>query len=119
MSLTELKKLAFWLHVNKITLNVAKTEIIIFKTNNKNYDADLESRLCRKRIHTSPYVKYLGVFIDEISTKLIKSNAMTPRLRHFVNKDILLSVYFAIFQSHLASLSLVWGQATLQYHSLQ
>ena len=68
-----------------------------------------------------PYVKYLGVFIDEnlnwkkhineISTKLIKGNAMLSKLRHFVNKDILLSVYYGIFHSHLAYLCLVWGQA--------
>ena len=68
-----------------------------------------------------PYVKYLGVFIDEnlnwkkhineISTQLIKSNAVLSILRHFVNKYILLSVYYGIFYSHLAYLCLVWGQA--------
>ena len=61
----DLRELSFWLNANKIALNVAKTEIILFKTSNKNYDADLKIKLCRKRIHASPYVKYLGVFIDE------------------------------------------------------
>ena len=119
----DLRKLPFWLYANKIALNVAKTEIILFKTSNKNYDADLKTKLCRKRIHASPYVKYLDVFIDEnlnwkihikeISTKLIKDNAMLSKLRHFVNKYILLSVYYGIFHSHLAYLSLVWGQAKI------
>ena len=36
---------------------------------------------------------------------------MLSKLRHFVNKGILLSVYYAIFNSHLTYLSLVWGQA--------
>ena len=82
----DLRELSFWLTANKIALNVAKTEIILFKTRNKNYDADLKIKLYRKRIHASPYVKYLGVFIEEnlnwkihinkISTKLIKGNAM-------------------------------------------
>ena len=117
----DLRELSFWLNANKIALNVAKTEIILFKTSNKNYDADLKIKLCRKRIHASPYVKYLGVFIDENlnwkiyinerSTKLIKVNAMLPKLRHFVNKDILLSVYYGIFHLHLAYMCLVWGQA--------
>ena len=61
----DLRELSFWLNANKIALNVAKTEIILFKTSNKNYVADLKIKLCRKRIHASPYVKYLGVFIDE------------------------------------------------------
>ena len=59
-------------------------------------------KLCRKRIHAFLYVKYLGVLIDEnlnwlthknqISTKLIRA-----KLQHFVNKDIPLSLYYAIF----------------------
>ena len=36
---------------------------------------------------------------------------MLSNLQHFVNKDILLSVYYGIFHSHLAYLCLVWGQA--------
>ena len=44
----------FWLNANKIALNVAKTEIILFKTSNKNYDADL--KIVKKRIHASPFV---------------------------------------------------------------
>ena len=107
--------------VNEIALNVANTEIILFEASNKNYDADLKIKLCRKRIHASPYVKYLGVFIDanlnwkkhinEISTKLIKGNAMLSELRHFVNKYILLSVFYGISHSHLGYLCLVSGQA--------
>ena len=33
------------------------------------------------------------------------------KLRHFVNKDIFFSVYYAVFHSHLAYLCLVWDQA--------
>ena len=116
----DLREFSFWLNANKIALNVAKTEIIL-KTHNKNYDRDLKIKLCRKRIYVSQYIKYLSVFIDEnlnwkkhvnqISTKLIKGNAMLSKLRHFVNKDILLSVYYGIFHSHVAYLCLVWGQA--------
>ena len=36
---------------------------------------------------------------------------MLSKLRHFVNKDILLSVYYGIFHSHLAYRCLVWDQA--------
>ena len=36
---------------------------------------------------------------------------MLSKLRHFVNKDILLSVYCATFNSNLTYLCLVWGQA--------
>ena len=36
---------------------------------------------------------------------------MLSKLRHFVNKDILLSVYYTIFHSHLSYLCLVCSQA--------
>ena len=88
----DLREFSFWLNANKIAL-VAKTEIILFKTSYKNYDADLKIKLCRKRIGVSLYVKYLGIFTDEnlnwkihtkISTKLIKGNAVLSKLMHFV-----------------------------------
>ena len=36
---------------------------------------------------------------------------LSSKLKHFVNKDILLSVYYGIFHSHLVYLCLDWGQA--------
>ena len=113
----DLVELSFWLNADKIGLNVSKIKIILFKTSNKNYDTGLKIKPNRKRTHASLHVIYLGVFIDEnlnwntdinnISTTVIKDNAMLSKLWHFVNKDILLSVYYTIFHSHLAYLCLV------------
>ena len=61
----DIRELPFWLNVNKIALSVAKVEIILFKISNQIFDADLKIKLYRKRIHASPYVKYLGIFTDE------------------------------------------------------
>ena len=95
----DLVELFFWLNADKIGLNVPKIKIILFKTSNKNYDTGLKIKLNRKRTHASLYVIYLGVFVDEnlnwntdinnISTTVIKDNAMLSKLWHFVNKDIL------------------------------
>ena len=65
----DLRELSFWLNANKIALNVAKAEITLFKTRNKNYDADLKIKLYRKRIHASPYNENLNwkIHINEIS----------------------------------------------------
>ena len=37
----ELKELLFWLNTNKIALNVAKTDVILFKTKHRPCDIDL------------------------------------------------------------------------------
>ena len=46
-----MKELSFWLNANKIALNIAKTEVILFKTKHKPCDTDLRLKLCRKMFH--------------------------------------------------------------------
>ena len=60
----DLKELSFWLNANKITLNVAKTDVILFKTKHKPCDTDLRVKLCRKRLYKTKYLIYLGIKID-------------------------------------------------------
>ena len=55
-----LKELSFWLNANKIALNIAKTEVILFKTKHKPCDTDLRLKLCRKRLLVkTKYLRYL------------------------------------------------------------
>ena len=60
-----MKELSFWLNANKIALNVAKTEAILFKTKHKPCDTDLRLKLCRKRVCKTKYLRYLGIKIDQ------------------------------------------------------
>ena len=60
-----MKELSFWLNANKIALNVAKTEVILFKTKHKPCDTDLRLKLSRKRLYKTKYLRYLGIKIDE------------------------------------------------------
>ena len=54
------KDLKFWLNANKIALNVAKTEVILFKTKCNPCDTDLTLKLYRKRLYKTKYFRYLG-----------------------------------------------------------
>ena len=73
-----------------------------------------------KRLNPTDSVKYLGVRIDnklnwkehvnDITMKLIRANAILHNIRDFVNKDILKSVYFFLFYSHINYASVVWKQ---------
>ena len=70
-------------------------------------------------------LKYLGVLIDShlnfsfhinsISTKLSRSIGMITRIRHYVTKDTLRSIYFGIFSSILTYGSQIWGQIKSKY----
>ena len=117
---TDLKNLSNWLNANKISLNVKKTETIIFKSRRKKYEGVIKLKLNRQRLHSSNNVKYLGIKIDEnlnwkhhineVSTKLIRANAILFKIRNYVNPKILRSIYFAIFESHLNYSFIVWAQ---------
>ena len=75
-----------------------------------------------QRLHSSNNVKYLGIKIDEnlnrkyhvndVPTKLIRSNTILFKIRNYVNPKILTlrSIYFAVFESHLNYSFLVWAQ---------
>ena len=102
----DLKFLFQWLNTNRISLNVAKSEVAIFRRKRKHLECDLNLKLCGKKLKPSNYVRYLVIYLDEylnwspdinhLSQKLVKSNAMLCKLRYLVNVATITS----IFDSH-------------------
>ena len=74
------------------------------------------------RLPLSEHVKYLGIFIDdtlswskqirELGLKLSKANGILSKLRHYVPQSTLISVYYAIFYSHMNYCSVAWSLTT-------
>ena len=99
----DLKFLVQWLNANRISLYVAKTEVVIFKRKKKHVDCDLNLKLCGKKLKPSNYARYLGLYFDEylnwsthinhLSQKLVKANPMLCKLQHFVNAVTIESIY--------------------------
>ena len=97
-----------------------KTELVIFKHQRKKLDSPIKIKLNRKRLYPSKSVKYLGIKIDEslnwkqhihdIAIKLNRANALLYTIINFVNRHILRTIYFAIFDTHLNYANLIWGQ---------
>ena len=116
----DLKHQANWLNTNKISLNIKKTEMVIFKSKQKKFEDDLKIKLFGKRLYPTESVKYLDVKIDanlswqyhvnDLSIKLNRANALPFKMRKYVSLKILRSIYFAIFDSYLSYCSLVWAQ---------
>ena len=82
----DLKNWSYWLNANKISLNVSKNEVIIFKPRMKKVDFDLKFKLNGKTIYPTKSVKYLVIKIyesltwnediNDIAMKLNRANAM-------------------------------------------
>ena len=113
---SDLRNLTNWLNASKISLNVSKTELIIFKPKRKPLDFNMNG----KRLFPTDSVKYLGVKIDSklnwkshanaTDTKLKQANVMLCKVRDFVNANILKSIYYALFESHINYACILWRQ---------
>ena len=107
-------------YANRISLNVKKTELVIFKHQRKKLDSSIKIKLNLKRLYPSKSVKYLGIKIDEnlnwkqhihdITIKLNRPNSLLFIIRNYVNKYILRTTYFALFDFHINYANLIWGQ---------
>jgi len=67
-------------------------------------------------------LQYLGVIIDEklnrkehlemVRSKVVKDACAIARLRNYINKKTLMSVYYSMIFSHLNYCVINWGNAT-------
>ena len=115
----DLKDFSHWLKANKISLNVGKTELVVFTSSKKQLHCDLKIKLNGKKLYETDSVKYLGIEIDKrliwkqqinhIAFKLNKANVILSKLRHVLDIQTLRSVYYAIFGSHLCYASILWA----------
>ena len=115
----ELKILVQWLRSNKLSLNEAKTDLIIFRSPRKQLPREPDIRLNNFKLKLKSEVKYLGVLIDEIlswnkqidniCSKLSKANGVLSKLRYLVPLQTCISVYYSIFYTHLTYGCLVWS----------
>ena len=90
----DLADLSSWLKANKISLNATKTEVLLFRSRNKNINYEFKLKIDDHDLKFSTHVKYLGVLLDEflawnhqfelLASKLSRANGVMAKLRHFV-----------------------------------
>ena len=125
MKMNEDLKLIFqWLCANRLSLNVSKTEFIIFKPPRMKLDERFTLKLNGTMLLESTKIKYLGIIIDgrltwkhhiyELRKKLNKSIGIIYKMKNLAPLRVLLSLYYALFHSHLNYGICVWGNAPEQ-----
>ena len=116
----DLKSLYKWLLANKISLNCSKTELVIFHKIGFKTDFNLKIKLNGHKLFPSDSIKYLGVHLDPtlsgkahckiLASKLRRANGLLSKIRHYVPKRELYSLYHSLFSSHLSYGLQIWGQ---------
>ena len=117
----ELKKLSLWLNVNRLALNVGKTNFVIFRAN-KKLDHNVTLIMNRRALEQRDHVKYLGVSVDEHLTwnhhishvikKISRGIGVLAKLRYFLNPTLLKNVYYCLVFSYLSYGVQAWGSAS-------
>ena len=107
----DLKHLNEWLWASRLSLNIKKTKRLILHSKFNRKTIDISIKIQGIKLKTTDKVKYLGILINhtlswdnhinELSIRLSKANGILSKLRHFVPLSTLISVYYAIFYSHL------------------
>ena len=115
----ELRKLHLWISVNRLSLNIDKTNFVIFHPFNKPLKYNVTIKIHKKAIREKNSIKYLGILIDStlswkdhahyISNKLSRTVGIMYKLRPFVNTKIMNNIYYALFYSHVVYAIEVWG----------
>ena len=104
----------------KISFNVEKTKLVIFKSPRKVLLDETKIKLSGKRLYPTNPKKNRGIRIDgflhlhdqvnSIAAKPNRANELLLKFRNYVNMKTLRNIYFAIFDSHLSSSCIVSTQ---------
>ena len=121
---TELQKLSCWFQANKLSVNVKKSNYIIFKTSQNRQELDLDFSINDTKIDRVTEILFLGVIIDECLTwkphvqnltgKISKSLGIIYKSSFCLNKNSLCTLYYSLVYPYLYYCACVWG---LTYHS--
>ena len=108
-----------WFKANLLTINLEKTECLLFHRNNSNIPLNLELELGTHTIKSTDQVKFLGLWIDtklqwtqHTNTLLMKLKQNTNLLKvgnRFLSKSSKKLVYYAHIYSHLTYGLPIWG----------
>ena len=118
---SELNKLSTWFKANKLSLNLKKTNFMLFKPRQKRYHFPMQVSINEQRIEQVKETVFLGVFLDEhlswkphisqVARKISKSIGVINRARFFLPKPCLKTLYYCLVYPYLHYCIIVWGSA--------
>ena len=126
----ELVKITNWLALNKLSLNAKKTKMMLFHHSKKNVNnLNLKLYINGIPIEKVKSFKFLGTTLDEnmswnVHAKIVRTKIATIagtlyRLKRFLPKQALHTIYNALIQPHLNFGILLWGKNSSKIFKLQ
>jgi len=130
---TELALLSSWFKRNKLSLNLTKTNFILFTLNKNLRNRNIQITIDDINIQRVQTVKFLGVHIDEnidwnvhvniTCSKIRKSIGILKKVQPYLLPKTMISLYYSLIYPYLSYCNLVWGNCATTYikrlHMLQ
>jgi hypothetical protein len=126
----ELLKISKWFKLNKLSLNIKKTNYILFRSKRKTLtDRRMNIAIDGINILEVTKTKFLGVVINQtltwndhimiIKQKIAKNVGILTRVRYCIPHCVLLSLYHVLIEPYLMYCNIVWAtQNTVALNSL-
>ena len=124
---TELQSIYKWLCINKLSLNIDKSNFVIFHPPQKKLNYNVQIMINQTYLKNEQHVRYLGIMIDanlnwkhqihHIVKKIKRSIGLLSKIRHYVNEKLLVNLYYALLYPFLTYGVVAWGHtysSTLQ-----
>ena len=118
----ELLKLTDWFRANKLSLNISKTNYILFTYQNRQVVTNIDLQLSDISIERTKYTKFLGIYIDEklkwdehinvMKTKISKSFFAINKVKHILPRNMLTTLYYSLIYPYLTYGIILWGAAS-------
>ena len=117
----DLNRVYIWLSVNKLTLNLTKTEVLVIASRQKlsTFSETPSFSINDYKMKEVSSAKSLGVLIDQnlnwechiqsICKNIASALGAIKRIRHLVLFSILMNVYNSLVQPHFDYCNVVWG----------
>ena len=117
----ELKNISVWFKANKLSLNIKKTNYVIFKNRQSNrvYDDDIDISIDGVQIDKVSCTKFLGIIIDEsltwndhntyVTNIVSKYSGILFRLKKFLPCKTLFALYQTLVLPHLHNCNIIWS----------
>jgi Reverse transcriptase (RNA-dependent DNA polymerase) len=118
----ELEKLSTWFCANNLSINVKKTNYILFRNKRRfALDNTFKIFLSGQELEMVQSTKFLGILIDEdlnwkthtsyIASKVAKNVGIIYRNKNALDKRVMKLLYISLIQPYLNYCIIVWGSA--------
>ena len=118
-----------WMIANKLTLSMSKSNVVLINAKNNKmcnlFTSEPLNNAVLPEFLITKCAKYLGVtfdnslsfklHIDKLTKKLSRSVGILAKLKPYLNSKALLSLYYAIFHSHLQYGLITWSSTFKTY----